>query len=88
MTSKALEAAHAARKARIEAGETIERLDPLEKARRNPSSLRLAINAKCFSCQGEDGDPGVRIRIRECAVAKCPLNPVRPYQRDESEAAE
>ena len=80
-----LERAHAARRARIEAGETIERLDPLEKAAKNPKSLRFAINGKCFDCQGRDGDPGVRVRIRECPVTRCPLHPVRPYQTRDDE---
>jgi hypothetical protein len=56
------------------------RLDPIEKAMRNPTSLRLAINAKCYDCEGRDADPNVRQRIGDCRVPKCPLYPVRPYQ--------
>lgn len=45
--STPLEKAHAAMKAKREAGE-LERLDPIEKSHRNPKSLRLAINGKCW----------------------------------------
>ena len=57
-----------------------ERTDPLEKARRHPESLRLAINAKCFDCVGQDADPCWQWRVGNCASRLCPLRPVRPYQ--------
>jgi len=60
---------------------TIKRLNPLEKAKTNPKSLRLAVNAKCFECEGEDYDPGWRGRIRGCIIPDCPLFPVRPYRK-------
>lgn len=78
--NKALEAAREARAAKLAAGEPIERLEPDEKARRNPTSLRLAINAKCWDCQGGKADPGIRERIANCGVERCSLHPVRPYQ--------
>lgn len=84
--SKGIAALAANREARKLAGLPAPvRKTPLEKAATKPTSLRLAVNAKCFSCQGEDQDPGVRKRIRECSVTKCPLNPVRPYQRGEED---
>ena len=55
-------------------------LDPLEKAKQNPRSLRLAINAKCYECEGEDYDPCVRWRIGNCLCSDCPLYPQRPHQ--------
>lgn len=61
-------------------GCTPERLDPLEKARRNPTSLRKAITAKCWDCIGAGADPNPREAIRECQIADCPLWPVRPWQ--------
>ena len=83
---KALEALQAAREARKAAGlPTPERRDPIQKAAAKPSSLRLAISAKCYDCQGRDCDPGFRERIRSCVVSRCPLHPVRPYQRDDSD---
>ena len=36
---------------------TIQRLTPLEKVKAKPKSLRLAVNAKCYECEGEDFDP-------------------------------
>lgn len=68
-----------AKELRAEGG-TIERVDPIEKARRKPTSLRLAITAKCWDCVGGDADPLTRRRIRECSCAGCPLHPVRPFQ--------
>lgn len=77
----ALDRAREAARARREAGIIIERLDPIEKSRRNPKSLRLAINGKCWDCQGGQADPGIRERIGSCAIASCCLHSVRPYQR-------
>lgn len=58
----------------------LERLDPLEKAARNPKSMRLAINAMCWDCVGGNADPSPRQRIRDCEIPKCPLWPLRPHQ--------
>lgn len=55
-------------------------LDPIEKARNNPKSLRLAINAKCWDCVGAGSDPHPRKEIGNCVMTDCPLYPVRPYQ--------
>ena len=33
------------------------RLNPIEKAKNNPKSLRLAIDAMCFDCMGRTGYP-------------------------------
>jgi len=60
---------------------TIQRLNPLEKAKVNTKSLRLAVNAKCFECEGEGVDPGWRGRIKGCIIPDCPLFPVRPYRK-------
>lgn len=56
------------------------RMNPMEKAEKNPKSRALAIAAKCYDCQGQDQDPGVRWRIGNCVGTGCPLEPVRPYQ--------
>jgi hypothetical protein len=55
--------------------------DPIAKGRARPKSLRLAVNAKCWDCQGGFADPNPRWRIGNCAVTRCPLYTVRPYQR-------
>jgi len=59
-----------------EAGEVIVRLDPIEKAKKNPKSLRLAINGKCWDCSS-----GQRAEITHCTVTDCTLYPVRPYSK-------
>lgn len=75
-------------RARREAGEVLVRRTLTEKAAANPRSLRLAISAKCFTCVGEDQDPGFRDRIRTCSVTRCPLHGLRPYQRNSPEESE
>lgn len=55
-------------------------LNPIEKARRSPASLRAAINGKCWDCVGAGADPNPRGAIRDCAIRDCTLWPVRPYQ--------
>ena len=59
----------------------MKRLNPLEKAKQNRKSLRLALNAKCYECEGEDYDPGWRGRIADCIIPDCPLYPVRPFRK-------
>ena len=54
--------------------------DPLEKLRQNPTSLRAAINAKCWDCVGMDSDPAPKWRIGNCHMSDCGLFAVRPYQ--------
>jgi len=84
MASDGLAKAREKRAEIISINGTIERLTPLEKAQQNPKSLRLAINAKCYDCGGEDADPGWRGRITECVIPECPLFPVRPYQKKDN----
>jgi len=57
-----------------ESGE-LEILTPIEKAKRNPKSLRLAINAKCWECSNES-----RVEVKRCHITGCPLWAVRPWQ--------
>ena len=52
---------------------------PLEKLAENPTSLRAAVNAKCYQCQGEDADPSVQWRIGNCEIPDCGLWEIRPY---------
>ena len=76
-----LERAQDRRREMREQGITVERLNPIERLAKNPTSLRLAINAKCFDCEGGDADPNVQKRIGTCGIVMCPLHAVRPYQR-------
>lgn len=57
-----------------------EHIDPIERSNRNPTSLRYAINAKCFECQGFGADPAPSWRIGNCEIPRCPLYKVRPFQ--------
>ena len=78
----ALSLANAKKAEMLAAGVPIERLSPIEKARRTPSSLRLAINGKCWDCcgAGADGIGFTKDSIHLCKAADCTLWPVRPYQ--------
>lgn len=81
----ALERAREKARERRASGQSVVRLDPIQKAAAKPTSLRLAITAKCWSCVGAGADPHPRREIAECAVRRCPLHPVRPYQRGEED---
>lgn len=81
----AISAALARQRAMREAGIEIERLDPIEKARRHPHSLRLAITAKCVECMGGVTEPNFRAHIRECSSSRCSLYPIRPYQHGQKD---
>ncbi len=54
--------------------------NPVEKLADAPNSLRRAVNAKCWQCEGEDADPGVKWRIGNCLIKDCALYNVRPHQ--------
>jgi hypothetical protein len=55
------------------------KLDPIEKAKKNPKSLRFAINAKCFDCSGFE-----RPEVKSCEFDDCPLHRHRPWQKKAS----
>ena len=55
------------------------RLDPIEKSRQNPNSLRFAINAKCFDCSGFE-----RPEVTNCEMTDCFLYRHRPWQNKAS----
>ena len=55
------------------------RLDPIEKSRQNPNSLRFAINARCFDCSGFE-----RPEVTNCEFDDCPLHRHRPWQNKAS----
>ena len=83
MTDGNLSALESARKRRLEMSEQgikVVVLDPIEKAAKNPTSLRMAVNAMCWDCVGAGADANARAAIRECGIQKCPLWNVRPYQ--------
>lgn len=63
-------------------GIPVVRLDPIERAKTKPTSLRYAIAAKCWECAGAGQDPNTRQTIAECTVHSCPLHSHRPYQQE------
>ena len=67
----------------IEAAKNAERVDPIEKARLHPTSIRKAVTAKCFDCVRAGWDSNPRRLVRECTITDCPLWPVRPWQRQQ-----
>lgn len=79
-TSEALKKAHVKMAELRATGWKPEHLDPVEKARRNPKSMKLAIRANCYLCMGGGSDAGVRIRVRDCSVTACMLRAFRPWQ--------
>ena len=71
-----LDKARAIQKAKRDAGIKTIVLTPIEKAKRNPTSLRAAINGKCYDCVA-----GYKNEIRNCQMTDCTLHPVRPYRK-------
>ncbi len=55
-------------------------LNPVEKARANPGSVKMAVKAHCWTCCGAGADPGVKLHVRDCGVKSCNLWPHRPWQ--------
>ena len=51
------------------------RLDPIEKAKQNPNSLRFAINAMCYDCCCFQ-----KREVKYCTAVNCPLHQHRPWQ--------
>jgi len=83
MSIESLKKAQEVMRQRREDGIVTVRLDPIQKAKENPKSLRLAINAKCYECCD-----GSRAEIRNCSAHGCPLRNLRPYQSDDSDSEE
>jgi hypothetical protein len=75
-TVKGLQKARAKRAENVRLG--IKPLNPLQKAKQSPNSMRLAINAQCYDCMGQES--GRRNHIRECPSKNCPLFEFRPYK--------
>ena len=51
-------------------------LNPRQKHEKNPRSLRLAINAQCWECVGEN-----KAEVTRCTGYNCSLWGVRPWQK-------
>jgi hypothetical protein len=54
-------------------------ITPLQRAKLNPKSLRLAVNAQCYDCIYDKSDVGTwRQQVAACPSANCPLYCQRP----------
>ncbi len=76
----ALDLARAKQSAMREQGIAVQRRDPYQIAAADPKSLRKAVNAKCWDCQGGGADPNTRQAVGQCGITDCSLWPVRPWQ--------
>ena len=56
----------------------VEKVDPIEKAKQNPKSLRAAINAMCYDCCCNQ-----KPEVKFCTAVDCPLHTLRPWQPKE-----
>lgn len=70
---EALKQGRAEYQKKVAAGE-IERLDPLQRSKKNPNSLRAAINANCYDCNGKEN---WHVRTKFCNIFKCPFWHIR-----------
>jgi hypothetical protein len=72
-----LQAAAAEYREKLKSGEIIrsKSLNPEEKAKANPNSMKYAIAAKCFDCTC-----GQRDEIKLCPITDCSLYNFRPYR--------
>ena len=75
-TVKQLQKARAKRAENVRLG--IKPLNLTEKAKQNPQSMRLAINAFCYECMGFA--KSWRNDVKKCPSEKCPLFGFRPYK--------
>jgi len=78
-TSESLKKARAAC-AKMRLDKEVKYLDPIEKSKLDPRSLRKASAAKCWDCIGRGYDPNPRREIACCPSVDCPLHHQRPYQ--------
>ena len=72
-----LQAAAAEYREKLKSGEIIrtKSLNPEEKAKANPNSMKYAIAAKCWDCSC-----GQREEIKMCGITDCSLYNFRPYK--------
>jgi len=76
-TQSKLQAAAAEYREKVKSGEIIrtKALNPEEKAKANPTSMKYAIRAKCWDCAC-----GQRDEIKLCSITDCSLYNFRPYK--------
>ena len=67
--------------------QTMSKFNPILRYMKNPSSRKLAINAKCaecFGCTPDHLEKGFRESISSCSSYSCLLHGFRPYQWEKS----
>ena len=77
-----LEKGRAAYLEKIKSGE-IEKsvaLDPIQKAKANPPSLRAEIKEQCYDCSCYQ-----RTEVTKCQAKDCPLHRIRPWKKSNVE---
>ena len=66
----------------------VKSLDPIQRARLKPNSLRMAVNAQCYDCIYDQSDAGSwRQQVEVCPSKNCPLYCHRPRSTSKGEAA-
>jgi hypothetical protein len=57
---------------------------PRERAAKHPKSVKLAVAAFCFYCQGGENSETptlIKARVRDCGTVDCPLHPHRGWKK-------
>jgi CMP-N-acetylneuraminic acid synthetase len=66
----------------------VKNITPIQRAKLNPKSLRLAINAQCYDCIYDKSDVGTwRQQVAACPSANCPLYCQRPKATSQGETS-
>ncbi|GAA6183768.1 hypothetical protein NBRC116595_10160 [Aliiglaciecola sp. NS0011-25] len=66
----------------------VKTITPMQRAKSNPKSLRLAINAQCYDCIYDKSESGTwRQQVEACPSKNCPLYLNRPTSSSQEEAA-
>ncbi|HEY9200753.1 MAG TPA: hypothetical protein VIQ81_04065 [Gammaproteobacteria bacterium] len=74
-----LEKARLAQQELRQTGE-LEKLNPVQRSIRTPTSLTNAIKATCYECVGAGSDANPRKEVAQCTAWACPLWSLRPWQ--------
>jgi hypothetical protein len=63
-------------------------ITPIQRAKLNPKSLRLAVNAQCYDCIYDKSDAGTwRQQVEACPSINCPLYRQRPKATSQGETS-
>jgi hypothetical protein len=66
----------------------VKTITPIQRAKLNPKSLRLAVNAQCYDCIYDKSDMGSwRQQVAACPSINCPLYCQRPKATSQGETS-